>query len=84
MIQKIMHSLESLPPLELEAVSLLAELQPQTGSWFPTELTDAQKQQVVTATVELVAYTQRCRQMVRRLSHLEAVPLSIPIAEFAI
>lgn len=84
MIDQLIQSLEVMQPLELEAISLLTELRPRTGEWFPTHLTPAAKTQVITATVELVSYTKRCAEMARRLSHLQAVPFSLPLAEFGI
>ncbi|MBZ0309669.1 MAG: hypothetical protein K8I82_26630 [Anaerolineae bacterium] len=83
-LEQLVHSLEAIPPLELGAVSLLSELRPATGEWFPTNFTPEVKTQVIAATVELVAYTQRCAAMGRRLAHLPAMPLSIPLMEFAL
>jgi hypothetical protein len=82
--KQLMYSLEVIPPLELEAVSLLSTLRAETGEWFPTNLTDEAKSQVITATVELVGYTKRCAEMGRRLSTLQPVPLGMPMMEFAL
>lgn len=79
---QLLHSLEGVEPLELGAVSLLSELRPQTGEWFPTHLTPEAKTQVIAATVELVAYSKRCADIARRLNHLSAIPLTVPLAEF--
>jgi hypothetical protein len=84
MIDQLIQSLEIIEPLELEAVSLLQSLRPQTGEWFPTSLTPEAKTQVIAATVELVSYTKRCADMARRLSHLQPIPLAMPLMEFAI
>lgn len=84
MLEQLIHSLETVPPLELGAVSLLSELRPPTGEWFPTTFTPEAKTQVIAATVELVAYTQRCAAMGRRLAHLPAIPLTVPLMEFAL
>lgn len=84
LIDQLIQSLEAIPPLELEAVSLLSNLRTETGEWFPTNLTDEAKSQVITATVELVGYTKRCAEMGRRLSTLQPVPLAIPLMEFAL
>jgi len=84
MIEQLIQSLEAIPPLKLEAVSLLSELRPQTGEWFPTNLTGEHKPKIIAATVELVGYTQRCAAMGRRLSHLQAVPLQMPLREFGL
>ena len=80
----LQQTLESIPPLELEAVSLLQTLRPLTGEWFPTNLSDEAKSQVITATVEMVGYTKRCADMARRLAHLQPVPLSTSLAEFGL
>lgn len=84
MLEQLIHSLEAIPPLELGAISLLSELRPLTGDWFPTHLTPEAKTQVIAATVELLAYTQRCAEMGRRLAHLPAIPLAVPLLEFAL
>ena len=84
MIDSFIQTLETLPPLDLKAVSLLKDLRPPTGEWFPTTLPDETRTQVIAATVELVAYTDRCAEMERRLLHLTPVPLSMPIAEFSL
>lgn len=83
-LQQLTESLEAIPPLELEAVRLLSELRPPAGEWFPTNFTPEAKTQVIAATVELVAYTQRCAEMGRRLAHLPAIPLTITLIEFAL
>jgi hypothetical protein len=83
-IEQLVESLEAIPPLELGAVSLLANLRAETGEWFPTNLTDEAKSQVITATVELVGYTKRCAEMGRRLSTLQPIPLAISMMEFSI
>jgi len=83
-ISQLLQSLEAIPPLELGAVSLLSELHPQTGEWFPSTLTPETRQQVIAATVELVAYTQRCTDMARRLNHLQPIPLTSSLAEFGL
>lgn len=78
----LMDSLERLQPLELEAVSLLHTLRSQTGEWLPTTLTPEIKEQVITATVELVAYTRRSANMARLLSQLQPIPLrDVPVVE---
>ena len=82
--KKLIESLKAIHPLELEAVSLLQTLRPQTGEWFPTRLTPEAKTQVVAATVELVGYSKRSADMARRLAHLQPVPLKIPMAEFGL
>ena len=84
MLQKLIDNLASCPPLELEAVSLLGELRPATGEWFPSRLNEADKQRVVAATVELVAYTERCAEVARRLAHLPPVPLDQSLLEFGL
>ena len=84
MINQLIQSLEAIEPLELEAVSLLQTLRPQTGEWFPTHLTPEAKTQVIAATVELVGYTKCCADMARRLAHLQPVPLKMPMAEFGL
>jgi hypothetical protein len=80
----ILKSLAQVPPLELEAVTLLHALRPQTGEWLPSELTltPEAKEQVSAATVELVAYTRRSANMARLLSHLPPIPLrDVPMVE---
>jgi hypothetical protein len=84
MIEQLIQSLETIPPLELGAVSLLSNLRAETGEWFPTNLTDEAKSQVITATVELVGYTKRCAEMGRRLSTLQPVPFAMPLMEFSL
>jgi len=83
-LEQLVQSLEAIPPLELGAVSLLSTLRAETGEWFPTNLSDEARSQVITATVELVGYTKRCAEMGRRLSTLQPVPLAIPLMEFAL
>ena len=82
MLSQVIQSLEILPPLELQAVSLLATLRTQTGEWFPSPPTPETRAQVIAATSELVAYTQRCADLGRRLAQLEPVPLPCPLLEF--
>lgn len=81
-LHQLITTLEQLEPLKLEAVSLLHTLRPQTGEWLPTTLTPEAKEQVIAATVELVAYTRRSANMARLLSHLPPIPLrAVPIVE---
>lgn len=84
MIDELIYSLEAVPPLELSAVSLLCDLRPQIGEWFPTTFTPEARAQVIAASIELVAYTERCAAMGRRLGHLPAMPLPIRLMEFAL
>ena len=81
-LEQLVQSLEAIPRLKLGAVSLLSNLRAETGEWFPTNLNDEAKSQVITATVELVGYTKRCAEMGRRLSTLQPIPLSMPMMEF--
>jgi hypothetical protein len=81
MLQSLNTALENLQPLQLEAITLLHTLRPQTGEWFSTNFTPEAKIQVIAATVELVAYTRRCSDMARRLSHLQPLPLRLPLPE---
>ncbi len=82
---QLIAQLEALQPLELEGVKLLHTLRPQTGEWFPATLTPEAKTQVISATVELVAYTRRCAEMGARLSHLHPIPLrGIALVEFGL
>ena len=84
-IDQLIGSLESIPPLELQAIDLLKTLRPQTGEWFPTNLPPDVKPQVVEATIELVDYTRRCANMVRLLSHLQPIPMTdILVDEFVL
>ncbi len=79
---RLIDTLERLQPLELEAVNLLQGLRPQIGEWLPTTLTPETKEQVITATVELVAYTRRSANMARLLSQLQPIPLrDVPVVE---
>lgn len=81
---QLITTLEQLEPLTLEAVTLLHTLRPQTGEWLPSELTltPEAKEQVIAATVELVAYTRRSANMARLLAHLPPIPLrAVPIVE---
>lgn len=81
-LHQLITTLETLEPLKLEAVSLLHTLRSQTGEWLPTTLTPETKEQVIAATVELVAYTRRSANMVRLLSHLPPIPLrDVPVVE---
>lgn len=81
-LHQLITSLENLEPMKLEAVSLLHTLRPQTGEWLPTTLTPETKEQVIAATVELVAYTRRSANMARLLSHLPPIPLrDVPMVE---
>lgn len=81
-LHQLITSLENLESLKLEAVSLLHTLRPQTGEWLPTTLTPETKEQVIAATVELVAYTRRSANMARLLSHLPPIPLrDVPMVE---
>lgn len=73
--------------LEVESLLAFAPLCPtffDDLQWFPTDFTPEAKTQVIAATVELVAYTQRCAEMGRRLAHLPAIPLAVPLMEFAL
>jgi hypothetical protein len=83
-LHQLITTLENLEPLKLKAASLLHTLRPQTGEWLPSELTltPETKEQVIAATVELVAYTRRSANMARLLSHLPPIPLrALPVAE---
>ncbi|GIK64429.1 MAG: hypothetical protein BroJett018_22230 [Chloroflexota bacterium] len=81
-LHQLVTTLETLDPLKLEAVNLLQTLRSQTGEWLPTTLTPETKEQVITATVELVAYTRRSANMARLLSQLQPIPLrDVPVVE---
>lgn len=81
-LQTLLQSIERIPPLELTAIHLLSTLRSQTGEWLPTTLTPETKEQVITATVELVAYTRRSANMARLLSQLQPIPLrDVPVVE---
>ncbi|MCL4876231.1 MAG: hypothetical protein KJ064_06220 [Anaerolineae bacterium] len=81
-LHQLITTLETLEPLKLEAVSLLHTLRLQTGEWLPTTLTPETKEQVIAATVELVAYTRRSANMARLLAHLPPIPLrDVPVVE---
>jgi len=74
--------LQKVPPAELLGVKLLRQHTPPNGTFFPTTLPT---QQVVEATVELIAYTQRSRATARTLSTLFPIPLqALPIWEFGL
>lgn len=82
-LHQLITTLENLEPLQLEAVSLLHTLRPQTGEWLPTTLTPAAREKVIGATVELVAYTRRSADMARLMSYLQPIPLrDVPVVEF--
>lgn len=84
-LQQLIQTLNDLPPLELNGVSLLQALRPQTGEWFPSRLSADEKGQVVTATIELVGYTRRCAEMGRLLAQLPPVPLrEVSLVEFSL
>jgi hypothetical protein len=73
--EQLVQSLSAVKPLELQAVSLLRDLRSQTGEWFPTTLDTETQSQVMAATTELIRYTQSCQDALRRLSHVQPIPL---------
>ncbi len=80
----LLQCLAEVPPFEPQGVQLLRQLRPQTGEWFPAALPDASTSQVIEATVEIIGYTQRCADAIRKLAQLGPVPLDLPLVEFAL
>ncbi|MEP7288618.1 MAG: hypothetical protein ABI947_22930 [Chloroflexota bacterium] len=76
---QLLACLEALPPLDLLGVALLRQCQPTAGGWFPR---DVPVEQVIQATVEMVAYGTRSTQASQKLANLRPVPLNIPVVEF--
>lgn len=91
--RQLLACLEALPPLALLGVALLRQCQwtphktagfmgnpDQTaGGWFPKTVP---VEQVVQATVEMIAYGTRSTYATQKLASLRPIPLNIPIVEF--
>lgn len=75
--------LQKVPPADLLGVKLLQQHPPSPhGTFFPTGVPT---EQIVEATVELIAYTQRSRAAAHNLSTLFPIPLkTLPIWEFGL
>ena len=75
--------IEALPPLALLGLSLLRQPHDvdtdQQGQWFPTVVPS---DQIVAATLELIAYTDRCRAVAHKLVDVRPIPCDFPIAEY--
>jgi len=75
--------IEALPPLALLGLSLLRQPHDvdtdQQGQWFPTVVPS---EQIVAATLELIAYTDRCRAVAHKLVDVRPIPCDFPIAEY--
>ena len=74
--EDLMACLSELPAVELKAVQLLRELTAFSGGTvFPPPVPPQRKAEAVEATVELIGYSQRCTEVVRKVSQLQPVPL---------
>ncbi len=72
-------SLSALAPCELLGMALLRQSSP---AFFPGSVS---REQLRDATLEIIAYTQRCQIAAQRLENLSAVPLkTVIIAEFGL
>ncbi len=69
------------PPVELLGLALLRRCQPEPGAWFPTRLPP---EQVKEATLEFIAYGNRCLETAQRLAALLPVPLAISCPEYGL
>lgn len=74
---------EALPPLDLLGLSLmrrpLTEADTHRGQWFPTTIPP---EQLIAATLELIAYTDRCRAVAHKLADVRPVPCTLPLLEY--
>lgn len=72
-IPTLADCLSQLPPVELQAVTLLrdARQMAETGDVLPTVPPD----QIAAATTELIAYTKACAALLRNLAYLTPVIL---------
>jgi len=75
--------IEALPPLALLGLSLLRQAHDvntdQQGQWFPAKVSS---EQVIAATLELIAYTDRCRAVAHKLVDVRPIPFDFPIIEY--
>ncbi len=69
------------PPVELLGLALLRRCQPEAGAWFSTRLPP---EQVKEATLEFIAYGNRCLETAQRLVALSPVPLAICCPEYGL
>lgn len=74
--------LAGIEPVQLTSVTLLRQHAPPNGSLFPLVL---DRDVIRQATLELVSYTKRCRELVKRLHDLPPVPLkAVCIPEYGL
>lgn len=76
----LLACLDALPPVPLLGLTLLRQAEAAAdGRWFPTGVAT---EQIVTATLELLAYSETCRHAAQRLSHLTPLPCAVPLMEY--
>ena len=78
--ESLLACLSGIAPLELKGTALLRESR-SPGACFPTGLP---RQRVQEAVEEVVAYTERCTQTLRRLANLAPVPLLTACVEYGL
>ncbi len=76
-VQGLVNCLSQVPPVELQAVTLLRELRctSATGGWFPAVQPDC----VVEATRQLIDYIKSCATLLDKLKYL--APITLPMLE---
>ncbi len=79
--RQLIACLEGLPPVELLGLALLRQCRPEPGTWFPTRLPP---EQVKAATLEFIAYGNRCLEAAQRLAALSPVPLALSCPEYGL
>ena len=72
-VQRFIDCLSQIPPVELQAVTLLREARQMAamGGTFPAVLPDT----LAAATTELIAYTKACAALIGKLAYLSPVIL---------
>lgn len=87
---RFIDALNDLEPVELKGVELLRRLRSDNHEWFPgdggEDLAMIEKQvsriEVTEATLELISYGDSCRKLLEKVQTVEAVPLTVPLAEY--
>lgn len=80
-LNDLIANLQQVPPADLLGVTLLEQYEAAPGEWVPRSVP---RDQVVKATLQLVEYGSKCRQLANNIAKLQATPIEKSVAEYGL